>query len=126
MTMASLSGVSSTSETSSPTPLNLKGALRTLKRDPYSISLLKLISCNGGCGRGVSFTSSSVVVNYVRDNTADIPGPCLDAFTEIFATGNTVLMDFLEKGQKPVDENQCRALESLLTFTANIKGEHFQ
>ncbi|XP_048727651.1 uncharacterized protein LOC125645834 isoform X2 [Ostrea edulis] len=52
-----------------------KSALRVpfvdLKQPNSSISLLKLINCDGGFGYGIPFTSSSVLVDYVDEVDAD-------------------------------------------------------
>lgn len=104
-----------------------KSALRVpfvdLKQPNSSISLLKLINCDGGFGYGIPFTSSSVLVDYVDEVDADQNSWCnCYAFTEIFASGNTLLMDYIELGETPDDRMQRRMLETLLSFHDKKRG----
>lgn len=104
-----------------------KSALRVpfigLKQPTSSISLLKLINCDGGSGYGIPFTSSSVLVDYVEEVDSDQNSWCnCYAFTEIFAIGNTLLMDYIELGVTPDDRMQLKVLETLLSFLDKKRG----
>jgi hypothetical protein len=101
----------------------LKVPFVVLKQPTSSISLLELVNCDGGFGYGIPFTSSSVLVDYVDEIDVDENSWCnCYTFTEIFAFGNAVLMDYIELGETPKDKMQQRVLETLLLFLNEKKG----
>jgi hypothetical protein len=97
-----------------------------LKQPNCSLSLLKLINCDGGFRYGIPFTSSSVLVDYVDEVDSDKNSWCnCYAFTEIFATGNALLMDYIELGNTPDDKIQQSVLETLLSFLDKKQGTYY-
>ncbi|KAK3084628.1 hypothetical protein FSP39_016549 [Pinctada imbricata] len=101
-------------------PRYLEDACELLRTsDYYTLSLLKLLLCDGATGYGVSFTSSSVLVDDIvsDDKTVFTVYP----FLEIFGKGYELLLDFFKVGVKPSNEKERKVLEKLTTFLAKIE-----
>ncbi|XP_048742818.2 uncharacterized protein LOC125656246 [Ostrea edulis] len=93
----------------------VKGALIILKDQcMFSLLQLKLQGSDGGIGCGVSFSKASVHVSLPSVKTRQ-SYRFMDSFTEIFKTGNSILMDFVtnKKISKEVDSH---LLDILLAF----------
>lgn len=87
----------------------------------FALSPIKLIVCNGGAARGISFSQASVLVDFLLH--LDRKGrPLMNVypFTDIFKKGNDLLTDYIKFGKKSSGVNQ-QILEVLLLFLSNIE-----
>jgi hypothetical protein len=89
----------------------------------FGVSPFRLLMCNGVSGRGVSFSNSFAEVDYIYryDENGDQYRKIF-LFSEIFETGCQMLGKYIELGEKPVNENERRVFDKLLSFTSHIKG----
>lgn len=95
----------------------------TLESLIFALSPIKLIVCNGGAVRGISFSQASVLVDFMVH--LDRKGRALMnvyPFTDIFRKGNDLLTDYIQFGKKSSGVNQ-QILEVLLLFLSNIEGK---
>ncbi|KAK3094398.1 hypothetical protein FSP39_001248 [Pinctada imbricata] len=100
--------------------IKLYTSIDNLKDFFYSLSLLKLVHCNGGLGLGVPFSSSFVAWDFLyADKDKSIAK--VEAFTEVFIKGHTLLMDYIVLHKKPQEKWERTTLEKLLSFISNME-----
>ena len=96
----------------------LESPFSVLTSDRFSLSALKLLVCDGGCGRGICFSKACAQVDYIYHSTpTGRAKPKIHAFTEIFPTGSAVLMEFIVSRTRTDP-----ALNTLLSFIPQIEG----
>ena len=107
----------------SPGDPDLAFHLSMLETLVCALSPLKLIVCNGGAVRGISFSQASVLVDFMLH--PDRRGRLLTnvyRFTDIFKRGKDLLTDYITFGKKSSGVNQ-QILEALLLFLSKIEGK---
>jgi hypothetical protein len=103
----------------------LKLSLVNLAEVKHALCPLQLLSCDGGVGRGVNFSKSSVQVAHIEhctdvDKVKYLP---VYTFNGLFQTGFQMLVDLIEFEEKPEAGNQLHMiLDTLLKFIPKIKG----
>lgn len=88
-----------------------------------ALSPMKLIVCNGGAARGISFSQASVLVDFMLH--LDRKGRALTnvyPFTDIFKKGNDLLKDYIKFGKTSSGINH-QILEALLSFLSKVEGK---
>ncbi|XP_078319131.1 uncharacterized protein LOC111118743 [Crassostrea virginica] len=95
----------------------IESPFSVLTSDRFSLSALRLLVCDGGCGRGINFSKACAQVDYIYHSTpAGRAKPQIHAFTEIFPTGSAVLMEFIVSRTRTDP-----ALNTLLSFIPQIE-----
>ena len=92
----------------------LESTFRVLTSDRFSLSALKLLACDGGCGRGIACAQVDYIYHSTPSGSAK---PEIHAFTDFFPTGSAVLLEFIVSRTRTDP-----TLNTLLSFIPQIEG----